>query len=222
MTSSVQSVVSQPYKYGFVTDIEADALPRGLSEEIVRAISAKKNEPEFMLEFRLKAYRRWLTMTEPSWPNVGYPPIDYNDIVYYSAPKQEKKKLDSLDDVDPALLDTFDKLGISITEQKRLANVAVDVIFDSVSIATTFKEDLAKHGIIFCSISEAIQDHPDLIKKYLGTVIPTGDNYFAALNSAVFSDGSFVYIPKGVKCPMDLQPRRDPRGRAGDVQRAAV
>ncbi len=204
MSSSVQSVVSQPYKYGFVTDIEADSFPRGLSEEVIRAISAKKNEPEFMLDFRLKAYRRWLKLEEPNWPNVTHPPIDYNQIVYYSAPKQAEKKLGSLDEVDPALLDTFDKLGISINEQKRLSNVAVDVIFDSVSIATTFKKDLAKHGVIFCSISEAIQEHPELVKKYIGSVVPVGDNYFTALNSAVFTDGSFVYIPKGVKCPMDL------------------
>lgn len=190
--SSVQSVVSQPYKYGFVTDIESDVIPRGLSEEIVRLISSKKNEPEFMLEFRLKAYRKWLTMTEPDWPNVRYPAVNYQDIIYYSAPKQQPKKLDSMDDVDPELLDTFEKLGIPLSEQKRLANVAVDAVFDSVSIATTYKKDLAKHGIYFGSISEAIHEHPDLIEKYLGSVVPIGDNYFAALNSAVFSDGSFV------------------------------
>ncbi|MEO0808399.1 MAG: Fe-S cluster assembly protein SufB, partial [Cyanobacteria bacterium J06643_4] len=223
MSSSVQSVVSQPYKYGFVTDIEADSLPRGLSEEVIRAISAKKEEPQFMLDFRLKAYRRWLTMEEPSWPNVKYPPIDYNDIVYYSAPKQAEKKLDSLDEVDPALLDTFDKLGISINEQKRLANVAVDVIFDSVSIATTFKEDLAKHGVIFCSISEAVKEYPELVQKYLGTVIPVGDNYFTALNSAVFTDGSFVFIPKGVKCPMDLSTYfRINNGDSGQFERTLI
>jgi Fe-S cluster assembly protein SufB len=204
MTSSVQSLVSQPYKYGFVTDIEADTIPRGLSEETVRLISAKKNEPEFMLEFRLKAYRKWLTMAEPTWPNVQYPPINYQDIIYYSAPKQDKQKLKSLDEADPALLETFEKLGLPLSEQKRLANVAVDAIFDSVSIGTTYKEKLAEEGVIFCSISEAVEDYPELVEKYLGSVVPVGDNYFAALNSAVFSDGSFVYIPKNTKCPMDL------------------
>ena len=205
MSANVKTLVNQPYKYGFVTDIEKDQIPRGLSEDVIRLISAKKNEPEFMLEFRLKAYRHWLTMTEPDWPHVEYPPIDYQDIVYYSAPKK-KKKVGSLDEVDPALLETFDKLGIPLSEQKRLGNVnvAVDAIFDSVSIGTTFKEKLAEDGVIFCSFSEALQDHPELIQKYLGTVIPTADNYFAALNSAVFSDGSFVFIPKGVKCPMEL------------------
>jgi Fe-S cluster assembly protein SufB len=204
MSANVKTLVNQPYKYGFVTDIEADQIPRGLSEDVVRLISAKKNEPEFMLEFRLKAYRHWLKMDEPNWPHVEYPPIDYQDIVYYSAPKKKIEKLGSLDDVDPALLETFDKLGIPLSEQKRLSNVAVDAIFDSVSIGTTFKEKLAEDGVIFCSFSEALQEHPELIKKYLGTVIPTADNYFAALNSAVFSDGSFVFIPKGVTCPMEL------------------
>ncbi|NEP01909.1 MAG: Fe-S cluster assembly protein SufB [Symploca sp. SIO2E9] len=204
MTATVKTLVNQPYKYGFVTEIETDKLPRGLNEEIIRLISAKKNEPEFMLEFRLKAYRQWQKMTEPTWPHVNYPPIDYQDIIYYSAPKQKKQQLNSLEDVDPALLETFEKLGISLSEQKRLANVAVDAIFDSVSVATTFKEKLAKDGVIFCSISEALQEHPELVRKYLGTVVPTADNYFAALNSAVFSDGSFVFIPKGVKCPMEL------------------
>jgi len=204
MTATVKTLVNQPYKYGFVTDIESDSVPRGLNEEIIRLISAKKDEPEFMLEFRLKAYRQWQKMTEPSWAHVNYPPINYQDIIYYSAPKQSKEKLNSLEDVDPALLETFDKLGISLSEQKRLANVAVDAIFDSVSVATTFKEKLAKDGVIFCSISEALQEHPELVKKYLGTVVPIADNYFAALNSAVFSDGSFVFIPKGVKCPMEL------------------
>ena len=205
MSANVKTLVNQPYKYGFVTDIEKDQIPRGLSEDVIRLISAKKNEPEFMLEFRLKAYRQWLKMDEPTWPHVEYPPIDYQDIVYYSAPKK-KKKVDSLDELDPALLDTFDKLGIPLSEQKRLGNVnvAVDAIFDSVSIGTTFKEKLAEDGVIFCSFSEALQEHPELIKKYLGTVIPTADNYFAALNSAVFSDGSFVFIPKGVTCPMEL------------------
>ncbi|NEO30950.1 MAG: Fe-S cluster assembly protein SufB [Symploca sp. SIO3C6] len=204
MTATVKTLVNQPYKYGFVTEIETDKVPRGLNEEIIRLISAKKNEPEFMLEFRLKAYRQWQKMSEPTWPHVNYPPIDYQDIIYYSAPKQKKQQLNSLEDVDPALLETFEKLGISLTEQKRLANVAVDAIFDSVSVATTFKEKLAKDGVIFCSISEALQEHPELVRKYLGTVVPTADNYFAALNSAVFSDGSFVFIPKGVKCPMEL------------------
>ena len=204
MSATVKNLVNQPYKYGFVTDIETDSIPRGLSEEIVRLISAKKNEPEFMLEFRLKAYRQWLKMTEPNWAHVGYPPIDYQDIVYYSAPKQKKEKLDSLDEVDPTLLETFEKLGIPLSEQKRLGNVAVDAIFDSVSVATTFKEKLAEEGVIFCSISEALQEHPELVRKYLGTVVPVADNFFAALNSAVFSDGSFVYIPKGVTCPMEL------------------
>ncbi|NER48154.1 MAG: Fe-S cluster assembly protein SufB [Symploca sp. SIO1A3] len=204
MTATVKTLVDQPYKYGFVTDIETDTVPRGLNEDTIRLISAKKNEPEFMLEFRLKAYRQWQKMAEPSWAHVNYPPIDYQNIIYYSAPKQSKEKLNSLEDVDPALLETFDKLGISLSEQKRLANVAVDAIFDSVSVATTFKEKLAKDGVIFCSISEALQEHPELVKKYLGTVVPVADNYFAALNSAVFTDGSFVFIPKGVKCPMEL------------------
>ena len=203
MSANVKTLVNQPYKYGFVTDIEADKIARGLSEDVIRLISAKKNEPEFMLEFRLKAYKQWLKMTEPEWPHVEYPPIDYQDIVYYSAPKK-KQELSSLDDVDPALLETFDKLGIPLSEQKRLSNVAVDAIFDSVSIGTTFKEKLAEDGVIFCSISEALQEHPELVEKYLGTVVPTADNYFAALNSAVFSDGSFVFIPKGVTCPMEL------------------
>ena len=205
MTTSVKTLVNQPYKYGFVTTIESDTIPPGLSEDVVRLISAKKNEPEFMLEFRLKAYRHWLKMEEPKWAEVGYPAIDYQAISYYSAPKK-KEKLGSLEEVDPILLETFEKLGIPLSEQKRLANVnvAVDAIFDSVSVATTFREKLAKDGVIFCSISEALQDHPDLIQKYLGSVVPAGDNYFAALNAAVFSDGSFVYIPKGTKCPMEL------------------
>ena len=223
MTSSVQTLVSQPYKYGFVTDIEADAIPRGLSEDTVRLISAKKNEPAFMLEFRLRAYRKWLTMAEPTWPNVAYPPIDYQNIVYYSAPKQSAAKLKSLDEVDPALLDTFEKLGLPLSEQKRLANVAVDAIFDSVSIGTTYKEKLAEQGVIFCSISEAVQEHPELVEKYLGSVVPVGDNYFAALNSAVFSDGSFVYIPKHTKCPMDLSTYfRINKGDSGQFERTLI
>jgi Fe-S cluster assembly protein SufB len=222
MSATVNTLVNQPYKYGFVTDIEADTIPRGLSEEIVRLISAKKNEPEFMLEFRLKAYRQWQKMTEPAWASVQYPPIDYQNIIYYSAPKQAKK-IESLDEVDPALLETFEKLGIPLSEQKRLSNVAVDAIFDSVSVATTFKEKLAKDGVIFCSISEALQEHPELVKKYLGSVVPAGDNYFAALNAAVFSDGSFVYIPKGVKCPMELSTYfRINNGDTGQFERTLI
>jgi Fe-S cluster assembly protein SufB len=203
MTSPVESYVQQDYKYGFVTDIEADSVPRGLNEDTIRMISAKKQEPAFMLEWRLAAYRRWLDMTEPHWPNVQYPPIDYQDIIYYSAPKQVKP-LGSLDEVDPELLATYEKLGISLSEQKRLSGVAVDAIFDSVSVATTFKEKLKESGVIFCSFSEAVREHPELVKKYLGSVVPAGDNFFAALNAAVFTDGSFVFIPKGVQCPMEL------------------
>ena len=223
MSASVQSLVSQPYKYGFTTDIDADVIPRGLSEEVVRLISAKKNEPEFMLQFRLKAYRRWLTMAEPVWPNVSYPPIDYQNIIYYSAPKTQPQKLGSLEEVDPTLLETFEKLGIPLTEQKRLTNVAVDAIFDSVSIATTYKEKLAESGVIFCPISEAVQEHPELVEKYLGSVVPIGDNYFAALNSAVFSDGSFVYIPKHTQCPMDLSTYfRINNGESGQFERTLI
>ncbi len=220
--TTVKNLVNQPYKYGFVTEIEADAIPRGLSEDVVRLISAKKNEPEFMLEFRLKAYRKWLTMSEPTWPHVHYPPIDYQNIVYYSAPKVKDKKK-SLEEVDPTLLDTFEKLGIPLSEQKRLSNVAVDAIFDSVSIATTFKEKLAEVGVIFCSISEALQEHFALIEKYLGSVVPIADNYYAALNSAVFTDGSFVFIPKGVKCPMELSTYfRINNGDAGQFERTLI
>jgi Fe-S cluster assembly protein SufB len=223
MSASVKTLVNQPYKYGFVTDIEADTIPRGLNEEVIRLISAKKNEPEFMLEYRLRAYHQWLKMTEPTWPHVTYPPINYQDIIYYSAPKQTKAKLNSLDDVDPTLLETFEKLGIPLNEQKRLSNVAVDAIFDSVSVATTFKEKLAKDGVIFCSISEALQEHRELIKKYLGSVVPIADNYFAALNAAVFSDGSFVYIPKGVKCPMELSTYfRINSGDTGQFERTLI
>lgn len=203
MSAALQSLVNQPYKHGFVTDIESDIAPKGLNEDIIRLISAKKNEPEWLLSFRLKAYQKWLTMTEPEWQNVHYPKIDFQDISYYSAPKP-KKKLASMDEVDPELLRTFEKLGVPMHERAALAGVAVDVIFDSVSVATTYKEKLAEVGIIFCSISEAVQNHPELIQKYLGSVVPVGDNYFAALNSAVFTDGSFCFIPKGVKCPMDL------------------
>ncbi len=223
MSASVKTLVNQPYKYGFITDIESDSIPKGLSEDVVRLISSKKNEPEFMLEFRLKAYRQWLKMTEPSWQEASYPPIDYQNIIYYSAPKQPKKKLESLDEVDPTLLETFEKLGISLSEQKRLSNVAVDAIFDSVSIATTFKEKLAKDGVIFCSISEALHEHPELIQKYMGSVVPVADNYFAALNSAVFSDGSFVFIPKGVKCPMELSTYfRINNGDTGQFERTLI
>jgi Fe-S cluster assembly protein SufB len=202
--SSAGILGSQEYKYGFVTDIESDVIPRGLSEDTIRLIVEKKNEPEWMLEFRLKAYRHWLTMTEPKhWPNLNYPDINYQDMIYYSAPKQKPTKA-SLDEVDPELLKTFEKLGIPLQEQKQLAGVAVDAVFDSVSVATTYKEKLKKHGVIFCSFTEAIREYPDLVKKYLGSVVPTNDNFFAALNSAVFSDGSFCFIPKGVRCPMEL------------------
>ncbi|MEP6591107.1 MAG: Fe-S cluster assembly protein SufB [Gemmatimonadota bacterium] len=203
MSSSVEALVNREYKYGFVTDIESDTIPVGLSEDTVRFISATKEEPEWLLEWRLKAYRRWLTMTEPTWPNVHYKPIDYQSIAYYSAPKNNKP-LASLDEVDPKLLETYEKLGIPLSEQKLLAGVAVDAIFDSVSVGTTFKATLAKSGVIFCSFGEAVREHPELVQKYLGSVVPASDNYFAALNSAVFSDGSFVFIPKGVRCPMEL------------------
>lgn len=202
--SSLEILANQEYKYGFVTDIESDTIPRGLSEDTIKIISAKKNEPEWMFEFRMKAYRNWLKMTEPRhWANVEFPPIDYQNIIYYSAPKQKTLKK-SLDEVDPELLKTFEKLGIPLTEQKQLAGVAVDAVFDSVSVATTYKEKLRKHGVIFCSFTEAIREHPELVRKYLGSVVPTNDNFYAALNSAVFSDGSFCFIPKGVKCPMEL------------------
>src|SRR5687768_10590986 len=201
--STLEKTILTDYKYGFVSDIEADEAPMGLNEDIVRFISAKKNEPKWMLDWRLKAYNHWLKMEEPKWPNVKYPPINYQDIIYYSAPKQ-KKNLNSLDEVDPELRRTFEKLGISLNEQKLLSGVAVDAVIDSISIATTFKEQLAELGVIFCPMSEAIQEHPELVKKYLSSVVPITDNYFAALNSAVFSDGSFVYIPKGVRCPMEL------------------
>ena len=203
MTSPIETLVSKEYQYGFVTDVEADTLPPGLNEDIVRAISARKNEPAWMLEWRLKAYRRWLAMTEPHWPNVTYAPIDYQAVSYYSAPKSAKP-LQSLDEVDPEILKTYEKLGIPLYEQKMLAGVAVDAIFDSVSVGTTMREELAKHGIIFCSFGEAIREHPELVQKYLGSVVPYSDNFFAALNSAVFSDGSFVYVPKGVRCPVEL------------------
>ncbi len=197
----IQDFAEQEYKYGFVSDIESDTLPPGLNEDVIRHISAKKEEPEWMLEFRLKAYRHWLTLEEPHWPKVDYDPIDYQAVSYFSAPK---KKLDSMDEVDPEMRETFDKLGIPLDEQKVLAGVAVDAVFDSVSVATTFKAKLGEMGIIFCSFSEAVKDHPELVKKYMGSVVPYTDNFFAALNSAVFTDGSFVHIPAGVKCPMEL------------------
>lgn len=199
----LNEITSQEYKYGFVTDVESEKAPIGLNEDIVRFISMKKNEPQWLLDWRLNAFAKWKKMKEPQWAHVSYPAINYQDIYYYSAPKP-KKQLNSLDEVDPELLKTFEKLGISLDEQKRLSGVAVDVVMDSVSVKTTFKEELAKHGIIFCSMSEAVHNHPELVKKYLGTVVPVEDNYFAALNSAVFSDGSFCYIPKGVRCPMEL------------------
>ena len=199
----LESLANQEYKYGFVTEIESETFAKGLNEDVIRMISDKKNEPEWMLEFRLNAYKQWLKMQEPEWADVNYPAIDYQNISYYSAPKVAEKKK-SLDEVDPELLDTFEKLGIPLSEQKRLSGVAVDAVFDSVSVATTFKKDLARHGVIFCSISEAVQEYPDLIKKYIGSVVPVTDNYYAALNSAVFTDGSFVYIPKDTKCPMEL------------------
>ncbi len=204
MSSSVESLVNKEYKYGFVTDIEADEAPMGLSEDIVRLISAKKGEPEWLLDWRLKAYRGWLKMTEPhNWPNIRYSPVDYQALRYYSAPRT-KTPLGSLDDVDPKLLETYQKLGIPLTEQKLLAGVAVDAIFDSVSVGTTYKAKLAEAGVIFCSFGEAVREHPELVRKYLGSVVPASDNFFAALNAAVFSDGSFVFVPKGVRCPMEL------------------
>jgi Fe-S cluster assembly protein SufB len=203
MEEKVETLVNREYKWGFVTDIEADTVPKGLNEDTIRLISAKKGEPAFMLEWRLKAYRGWLKMTEPHWSNVVYPAIDYQNIIYYAAPKTTKP-LGSLEEADPKLIETYQKLGIPLNEQKILAGVAVDAIFDSVSVGTSYKKQLAEQGIIFCSFSEAVQEHPELVQKYLGSVVPASDNFFAALNSAVFSDGSFVYVPKGVRCPMDL------------------
>jgi Fe-S cluster assembly protein SufB len=203
MSSSIDALITKDYQHGFVTNIEADTIAPGVSEDVVRLISSKKDEPAWMTEWRLKAFRRWQTMKEPHWPNVTYGPIDYQATSYYSAPKT-KKPLGSLDEVDPELLDTYKKLGIPLHEQKMLAGVAVDAIFDSVSVGTTMKAELAKHGIIFCSFGEALREHPELVRKYLGSVVPYSDNFFAALNSAVFSDGSFVYIPKGVRCPVEL------------------
>ncbi|MGE3610937.1 MAG: Fe-S cluster assembly protein SufB [Bacteriovoracaceae bacterium] len=200
----IEEKLQDNYKYGFVTDIETEEFPKGLSEEVIRLLSQKKNEPEWLLDYRLKAYKHWLTLSHPEWQYCKIPPINFQDIYYYSKPKTQKKTYESLDDVDPELLETFEKLGIPLTEQKRLTGVAVDAVFDSVSVGTTHKEDLEKVGVIFCSISEAVEKYPDLVKKYLGTVVAYSDNFYAALNSAVFSDGSFVYIPKGVTCPMDL------------------
>jgi Fe-S cluster assembly protein SufB len=206
-TDTIRDLTQQDYKWGFVTDIESERVPRGLTEDTIRLISAKKNEPEFMLEWRLKAFRHWVTLekaqAEPTWANVHYSPIDYQDIIYYSAPKQ-KPSIKSLDEIDPEILRTYEKLGIPLLEQQRIAGVAVDAVFDSVSVATTFKDKLAERGIVFCSFSEAVEKFPELIKQYLGTVVPYTDNFFAALNAAVFSDGSFVYVPKGVRCPMEL------------------
>ncbi len=202
-TDTIEQLATQEYKYGFVTDVESDTLPKGLNEDVIREISRRKDEPEWMLEWRLRAYRAWLKMPYPTWPNVEYPPVDFQDISYYSAPKA-KPRLNSLDEVDPEVRATFDKLGIPIEEQMALAGVAVDAVFDSVSVATTFKEKLSELGIIFCPFSEAVREHPDLVQKYIGSVVPYTDNYYAALNSAVFSDGSFVYVPKGVRCPMEL------------------
>jgi len=203
-TTGFDELISREYQHGFVTDLEADALPSGLSEDVIRLISAKKNEPAFMLAWRLAAYRHWLTMTEPHWATVQHPPIDYQSIVYYSAPMAQKNRPNSLDEVDPELLRTYEKLGVPLRERELLAGVAVDAVFDSVSVATTFREKLAQLGIVFCSFSDAVQHHPELVRKYLGSVVPHTDNFFAALNSAVFSDGSFCYIPPGVRCPMEL------------------
>ena len=201
---TAHSLNDDGYKYGFVTDIETDQVSKGLNEDIIRLISEKKNEPEWMLEYRLKAFRHWQTMTEPTWAHVKYPKIDFQDIRYYSAPKNKATEKKSLDELDPELLKTFERLGIPLQEQKRISGVAMDVVFDSVSVGTTHTEVLEKAGVIFCSISEAIQKHPELVRKYLGTVVPVSDNYYAALNAAVFTDGSFCYIPKGVRCPLDL------------------
>jgi Fe-S cluster assembly protein SufB len=204
LPTDIREVASREYKYGFVTDLETDAVPRGLNEDVIRLISAKKNEPDWLLEWRLRAYRRWLTMEEPRWQNVHYEPIDYQDIIYYSAPKSKMPGPKSLDEVDPEMRGMFNKLGISLAEQERLSGVAVDAIVDSVSVATTFKKKLAEVGVIFCSFSEAVQNHPDLVRKYLGSVVPYTDNFFATLNSAVFTDGSFCFVPRGVRCPMEL------------------
>ncbi len=220
---SIEELANQEYKYGFVTEIESDTVPPGLSEDVIRLISAKKKEPAFMLEWRLKAYRQWLKMTEPKWANVKYDPIDYQKISYYSAPKSAEDRPKSLDEVDPELLATYEKLGVPLMERAALAGVAVDAVFDSVSVATTFKGKLSELGIIFCSFSEAVREHPELVQKYLGSVVPTSDNFFAALNSAVFSDGSFCYIPKGVRCPMELSTYfRINNGESGQFERTLI
>src|SRR5262245_55423016 len=203
-SSEIQDLARREYQAGFVTDIESETIPPGLDEDVIRLISKKKGEPDFLLQWRLKAYRHWLTMKEPTWQNVHYPPIDYQSIVYYAAPKQKKDGPKSLSEVDPKLLETYEKLGVPLHERARLAGVAVDAVFDSVSVATTFRDKLAEAGVIFCSFSEAVREHPELVEKWLGTVVPYTDNFFATLNSAVFSDGSFCYIPKGVRCPMEL------------------
>jgi Fe-S cluster assembly protein SufB len=202
-TETLEDYTKSDYKYGFTSNLDTDLIPKGLNEDTIRLISFKKEEPQWLLDWRLKAFRHWETLTEPKWPNVKYPPVDYQDIIYYAAPKQ-KKTLNSLDEVDPELLKTYEKLGISIGEQKRLTGVAMDIVIDSVSVVTTFKEQLSELGIIFCSFGEAVQEHPELVRKYMGSVVPSSDNFFAALNSAVFTDGSFCYIPKGVRCPMEL------------------
>ena len=222
MSTEIETLVNREYQHGFVTDIDADQIPPGLSEETIRLISAKKDEPEWLLDWRLKAYRRWLTMREPHWPNVKYETPDYQGISYYSAPKS-MKPLGSLDELDPKIRETYDKLGIPLNEQKLLAGVAVDAVFDSVSVGTTYKAELAKQGIIFCSFGEAVREHPELVKKYLGSVVPYSDNFFAALNSAVFSDGSFVYVPKGVRCPMELSTYfRINAGGTGQFERTLI
>src|SRR6266480_1447668 len=203
-TETIEGLVQKEYKYGFYTDVETDSAPPGLNEDIIRLISTKKKEPEWLTEWRLKAFRHWQTMPEPTWQFVKYPPINFQDITYYSAPKQNANAPKSLDEVDPKLLETYEKLGIPLKERERLAGVAVDAVFDSVSVGTTFKKQLAEKGIIFCSMSDAIQEHPDLVRKYIGMVVPYTDNFYASLNSAVFTDGSFCYIPKGVRCPMEL------------------
>ncbi|NBQ21120.1 MAG: Fe-S cluster assembly protein SufB, partial [Synechococcaceae bacterium WB6_3B_236] len=221
--ASLGEMVAQPYRYGFVTDIETEKIAKGLDEDVVRLISAKKKEPAFLLDFRLRAFRLWQGLEEPDWAALNYPKIDYQNIIYYAAPKQQQDKKASLDEVDPKLLETFEKLGIPLNEQKRLSNVAVDAVFDSVSIGTTYKAKLAEHGVIFCSFAEAVEEHPELIERYLGSVVPIADNYFAALNSAVFSDGSFVFIPKGVACPMDLSTYfRINSGDTGQFERTLI
>ncbi len=220
--NSLGELITKPYKYGFVTDIETEKISKGINEDVIKLISSKKQEPKFLLDFRLKALKQWMKMEEPNWAELKYAPVDYQELIYYAAPKQKQKKA-SLEEVDPKLLETFDKLGIPLTEQKRLSNVAVDAVFDSVSIATTYKEKLAEHGVVFCSISEAISEYSHLIEKYLGSVVPINDNFFSALNSAVFSDGSFVYIPKGVKCPMDLSSYfRINSGDTGQFERTLI